>query len=117
MQPDRTASGFDPHGTAEAARTAVNVLKTLSHVGRLQILCHLLDRDMNVGALSDLLQEPQASVSQQLMRLRAQGLVMAKRDGKQMRYAIADARVIPVIEALRTGYCPALLPRSTPQTG
>ncbi len=103
------ANGFDPDGTAQAAHgaalSAVNVLKALSHVGRLQILCHLLDGDMNVSALSEALNEPQASVSQQLMRLRAEGFVRAERSGKQMRYGLADPRVVPVIQALRQGFC------------
>lgn len=99
------ARGFDPQGTEQAAQGAVDVLKVLSHVGRLQILCHLLDGQMNVGALSDALGEPQASVSQQLMRLRAAGFVRAERQGKQVLYGLADARVVPVIEALRQGFC------------
>lgn len=108
MKAGLSEGGFDPRGMAESAQQAVNVLKTLSHVGRLQILCHLLDGEMNVGALSEALGEPQATVSQQLMRLRAEGFVSARRDGKQMNYALADARVIPVIEALRRSYCPEL---------
>lgn len=105
MTATRMAKGFDPDGTQEAAASAVNVLKVLSHVGRLQILCHLLDGDLNVGALSLAVNEPQAAVSQQLMRLRAEGFVRAQRRGKQMLYGIADARVIPVIEALRKSFC------------
>ncbi len=88
-----------------AAAEAVTVLKALSHVGRLQILCHLLDGEMNVGALSDALGEPQATVSQQLMRLRAEGFVRARREGKHVLYGFADRRVAPVIAALRSAYC------------
>lgn len=89
----------------DAAESAVIVLKALSHVGRLQILCHLLDQKMNVGELSQALGESQASVSQQLMRLRAEGFVRAERQGKNMLYVIADARVIPMIQALRSSFC------------
>ncbi|MDP4033445.1 MAG: metalloregulator ArsR/SmtB family transcription factor [Pseudorhodobacter sp.] len=101
------AAGFDPDGKDEAAQSVVNVLKVLSHTGRLQILCHLLDGKMNVGALSAVLGESQASVSQQLMRLRSEGFVRARRQGKTMLYEIADARVLPVIQALRGSYCGA----------
>lgn len=99
------AAGFDPSGKDEAAESIVNVLKVLSHVGRLQILCHLLDQKMNVGALSEVLGEQQATVSQQLMRLRSEGFVRARRQGKTMLYEIADTRVLPVIQALRSSYC------------
>lgn len=102
------AAGFDPGGTREAVENAVNVLKALSHVGRLQILCHLLDGKLNVSALSQALGATQAAVSQQLMRLRAEGFVRAERQGKQMLYGLANTRIIPVIEALRQGYCLAM---------
>ena len=105
MTAAEVAKGFDPSGTQDAVESAVNVLKVLSHVGRLQILCHLLDGDLNVGALTLAVQEPQATVSQQLMRLRAEGFVRATRQGKQVLYGIADARVIPVIDALRRSFC------------
>ncbi len=67
MQP-KVAKGFDPQGNARAVEAAVTALKSLSHVGRLQILCHLLDGDLNVGALSLAVGEPQATVSQQLTK-------------------------------------------------
>ena len=89
----------------EAAERAVALLKSLSHVGRLRILCSLLDRDMNVGELSAALSEPQAGVSQQLMRLRAEGLVRAVRHGKTMVYSLGRKDITPVIAALRHSFC------------
>lgn len=99
------ATGFDPAGTRDAAESAVNALKALSHVGRLQILCLLLDGPMNVGALAKALHEPQAQVSQQLMRLRAEAFVQAERRGRQMFYGLADVRITPLIKALSQGFC------------
>lgn len=90
----------------EAAERAVALLKSLSHVGRLRILCSLLSRDMNVGDLSQALGEPQASVSQHLMRLRAEGLVKASRRGKTVTYSLGRAESLPIIAALRECYCP-----------
>ncbi|RGP36315.1 ArsR/SmtB family transcription factor [Pseudotabrizicola alkalilacus] len=98
------AAGSEP-GRKNDAESVVTVLKVLSHTGRLQILCLLLDGRMNVGALSAVLGEPQAAVSQQLMRLRSEGFVRASRHGKTMLYEIADPRVLPVIQALRSSYC------------
>lgn len=100
--------GFDQHGTdPEAVERAVVLLKALSHVGRLQILCHLLGGEMNVGELSDAMRETQASISQQLMRLRAEGLVRPHRAGKHIVYRLARDDVAPVIEALRQNLCRA----------
>lgn len=91
----------------DAAERAVALLKSLSHVGRLRILCSLLGRDMNVGDISLAVQEPQASVSQQLMRLRAEGLVKATRQGKTVIYSLGRPESMPVIAALRECFCPA----------
>ena len=98
----------------EAAERAVALLKSLSHVGRLRILCSLLGRDMNVGDLSLALGEPQASVSQHLMRLRAEGLVKASRRGKTMTYSLGRPESLPVIAALRACFCPDAMPPACP---
>lgn len=99
------SDSFLPEDPAAAER-AVALLKSLSHVGRLRILCCLLNRDMNVGDLSLSLDKPQAVVSQQLMRLRAEGLVKALRKGKTVTYSLGRAESRPVIAALRGCFCP-----------
>ena len=89
-----------------AADRAVALLKSLSHVGRLRILCSLLDSERTVGELSEALDEPQSSVSQQLMRLRAEGVVVSARQGKHVRYSLVGTKVPPIIAALRDTFCP-----------
>jgi len=44
-------------------------------------------------------------VSQQLMRLRAEGLVRASRSGKTVTYRLGRDDVRPVITALRRVFC------------
>lgn len=100
-------TGFDPAGRHEALEAAVAALKSMAHAARLQILCLLLEGPMPVGALAETLGEAQASVSQHLIRLRAEGVLRAERRGKQVLYRLADARIVPVIAALRQGYCAA----------
>jgi DNA-binding transcriptional ArsR family regulator len=99
--PDTTSFGGDASAVAEA----VGFLKTLSHEGRLQILCLLLDHEMSVGALSDAVGQSQPVVSQQLMRLRAEGYVGARREGKAMIYHLLRQDVKPIIAALRDRFC------------
>ncbi|MEO8241234.1 MAG: metalloregulator ArsR/SmtB family transcription factor [bacterium] len=94
--------GFGHDG--EAAR-AVNLLKALSHEGRLQILCLLLDKELAVGELAEALGVHQASASQQLMRLRAEGFVACERSGKTMKYRLLRQDIIPVITVLRDLFC------------
>ena len=101
--PIATSDGFG--GSPSAVPKAVTFLKTLSHEGRLQILCLLLDRDLSVGALAETLGLSQPVASQQLMRLRAEGYVGARREGKAMIYHLLRQDVKPVIAALRDAFC------------
>ena len=98
------SDSFAPHDP-EAAERAVAVLKVLSHAGRLRILCHLIDRAMTVGDLAAALGEAQSGVSQQLMRLRAEGIVRPRRNGKTVTYHMARTDIAPVIATLRTTLC------------
>lgn len=94
-------------GSPTAVTAAVTFLKTLSHEGRLQILCLLLDRDFTVGALAETLALSQPVASQHLMRLRAEGYVGARREGKTVIYHLLRQDVKPVIAALRDTFCAA----------
>jgi DNA-binding transcriptional ArsR family regulator len=92
-------------GDAEAAARAVQLLKALSHEGRLQILCLLLDREMAVADLSEALEVSQPTASQHLMRLRAEGFVATRRDGKSVYYRLLRQDIMPIITALRDLFC------------
>lgn len=88
-----------------AAEEAAAVLKALSNPGRLRILCALVPNDMTVGEIEQALGASQSYVSGQLLRLRADGLVACERDGRIMRYSLADARVRPILERLYEVFC------------
>jgi ArsR family transcriptional regulator len=90
---------------AEQAEAATAFLKALSHEGRLMILCHLAGGERSVTKLEALLGYRQAAVSQQLARLRAEGLVTCRRDGKTIFYALADERVRRTIGLLHDLFC------------
>jgi ArsR family transcriptional regulator len=87
------------------ADEAAELLKTLSHSGRLMILCNLADGEKSVGELEELLGTRQAAVSQQLARLRKDKLVTHRRDGKTIYYSLADTRAQQVIQLLYSLYC------------
>jgi ArsR family transcriptional regulator len=90
---------------ALCAREASVFLKALAHESRLMILCDLLHGEKSVGELEALLARRQSSVSQQLARLRLEGLVSARRDGKTIYYSIASDRVRAVVAALYDSFC------------
>lgn len=89
----------------DSSRDASNMLKALSHESRLMILCHLVSGEKSVSELEDLLTVRQAAVSQQLARLRTEGLVSPRRDGKTIYYSLADERPRRMLELLYELYC------------
>ena len=89
----------------ENATTASNFLKAISHEGRLMILCHLVSGEKSVTELEDLLSARQAAVSQQLSRLRLEGLVIPRREGKTIYYRLADRRPRRILEVVYDLFC------------
>lgn len=87
------------------AEDAANFLKALAHEGRLMILCHLSSGEKSVTELEILLSSRQAAVSQQLARLRLEGLVRCRRDGKAIFYSIADPKVQRTIDLVYDLFC------------
>ncbi len=90
---------------AESAAEAAAFLKAIAHEGRLMILCHLASGEKSVTELEELLSTRQASVSQQLARLRLEGLVEPRRDGKTIYYSLADDRPKQLMEVLYELFC------------
>lgn len=87
------------------AAEASAFMKALAHEGRMMILCHLGDGERTVSELEALLGQRQAAVSQQLARLRAEGLVRCRREGKARYYSIADPRAAKVVGLMYRLFC------------
>jgi ArsR family transcriptional regulator len=87
------------------AQTASDFLKAISHEGRLMILCSLANGEKSVTEIEEMLSSRQAAVSQQLSRLRLEGLVTARRDGKQIYYSLTDDRARMIIERVYELFC------------
>jgi DNA-binding transcriptional ArsR family regulator len=102
---DTEMSQADRDRMAENAARASNFLKAISHEGRLMILCHLSAGEKSVTELEELLSARQAAVSQQLSRLRLEGLVTPRRDGKTIYYRLADDRPQKIMEVVYDMFC------------
>lgn len=87
------------------ATDAAGFLKAIAHEGRLMILCHLTTGEKSVTELEDLLSARQAAVSQQLARLRLEGLVQPRRDGKTIFYSLTDDRPRQIMEVVYDLFC------------
>jgi DNA-binding transcriptional ArsR family regulator len=87
------------------AQTASNFLKAISHEGRLMILCYLASGEKSVTQMEEMLSARQAAVSQQLSRLRFEGLVKARREGKTIYYSLTDDRSTRILEVVYDLFC------------
>lgn len=94
-----------PEEMERNVQDATAFLKALAHEGRLMILCHLVSGEKSVTELERLLQLRQSAVSQQLARLRMEGLVDNRREGKTIYYRIADPRAARVLGLLHEFFC------------
>ncbi len=92
-------------GLSEKARDASRFLKALAHQNRLLLLCLLSERERSVGELEAILALRQPTVSQQLARLRLEGFVSTRRDGKTVYYSLANDDVRRVIGVVYDIFC------------
>jgi len=73
----------------------------LANPRRLEILHVLADGPLEVGRLATRLNTSQPNVSQHLALLRAHGLVDVERNGREVRYRLADPEVMTACEIMR----------------
>lgn len=77
------------------------VLKTLAHPRRLEIVHELAHGPRTVGRLADQLGIAQPNVSQHLALMRASGVVEAERDGREIHYRLTDPDIIAACGLMR----------------
>jgi ArsR family transcriptional regulator len=78
-----------------------DVLKVLANPRRLEMLHLLADGPREVGRLAAEMRVSQPNVSQHLAVMRAAGLVEADRDGREVRYRLADPDVMVACGIMR----------------
>ena len=102
-----TLDGGNMEDMGEHARDAADLLKALAHETRLMILCLLYEGEKSVSELEQLMLLRQPSVSQQLARLRFDGLVHARRDGRTIYYTLGSDEARKVVALIHSLYCGA----------
>jgi ArsR family transcriptional regulator len=88
------------------ARNEIDVIQTsllraLASPHRLRIIHLLGERPREVHELADELVLGQATVSQHLAAMRSVGLVEADRDGRSVRYRLADPQILAACGLMR----------------
>ncbi len=79
-----------------------DVMKTLAHPRRLQILHELASGPTGVARLAAELGMSQPNTSQHLAVMRAAGVVESERDGREVKYRLADPDVMVACNLMRT---------------
>ncbi len=80
-------------------------MKAMANERRLTILCHLAGGERSVGALEALLDLSQSALSQHLARLRADRLVLTRREGQTIHYRLAGGEASAIMATLHAIYC------------
>lgn len=91
--------------TREKAEEASAFLKTLANENRLMILCYLAQGEKTVTELESLLGIRQPNLSQQLARLRSEGLVKTRRKSKSVFYELDSDEAMYVVQLLYRLFC------------
>jgi len=108
MSVERATSNFSKRAVKDLSKQASEasaLMKALSHETRLLILCLLSEGELSVSQIEELIDLPQATVSQQLARLRFSALVTTRRDGRTIYYALADGEAKVIVKTLHKLYC------------
>lgn len=87
------------------ASDAAGLMKALGNESRLMILCLLAEGERSVSELNEAIPLSQSALSQQLARLRRQGLVNTRRESQTIFYSLASGPVDRVIHLLHNLYC------------
>ncbi len=86
-------------GKAEA------MLKQLANAKRLMVLCNLVSGTKTVSELAQTVGLSQSALSQHLAKLRAAGLVEAKKEGQSVYYSISSIEAQALLSTLHLIYC------------
>jgi DNA-binding transcriptional ArsR family regulator len=76
---------------------AVRLLKAMADEGRLRLLHHLTQREACPADLVAALNDEASSISNRLRVLRAEGLIVRRREGRHLFYALADRHVAELV--------------------
>jgi DNA-binding transcriptional ArsR family regulator len=97
----RICACIDTGDMDEITALQADVLKTLANPRRLEIVHRLAQGPCEVGRLAEELGISQPNVSQHLAILRNSGVVESERDGREMRYRLADPDVVVACNVMR----------------
>ena len=89
----------------KSCEEVAQILKALSHPQRPLILGHLLAGEKTVGELEDVCDISQSQLSQFLSRMKLEGLIGNRKEGRYQYYFVADERLKHLMDTIQQEYC------------
>lgn len=84
--------------SAELVSRAVSFFKVVGDETRMKILCTIAHDEVFVNNIAEKVGISKSAVSHQLKILKDEGLVKARRDGKNIFYSLDDQHVIDIMD-------------------
>lgn len=78
------------------------LFRALAHEVRVRILEEIRDSERSVGELQEALGVSGSNMSQHLAVLRREGIVIARREGTNVLYSVADERLFSLLDDARS---------------
>ena len=99
-------SAPDPQVPPAQLDAAASTFDLLSVPARLHLVILLATGEYDVTTLAELTDAQVPATSQQLAKLRAAGLVAARREGRRQLYQVNDPHIVSVIEQMLSHIAP-----------
>ena len=87
--------------TAAEIKKSVDLFKTFGDATRYQILSLLYQSSRTVTEITAVMDVSQSAISHQLKTLRQAGLVVGEREGKFIKYTLADEHIFEIFELVK----------------
>jgi len=86
---NKTIKILDEHVAAHVAE----LFSVFGDTSRVRIIAALIENQLNVSKLAELIEISESAISHHLRHLRQMGIVVSKRDGKEVFYHIEDEHI------------------------
>ncbi len=84
--------------SAELVSRAVSFFKVVGDETRMKIICTIAHDEVCVNDIAENVEMSKSAVSHQLKILKDEGLVKARRDGKNIFYSLDDQHVVDIMD-------------------
>jgi len=89
----------------EQVNSTAELLKSIAHPIRLEILCFLMEDEKNVGEIEKQFKSTISNISQHLTILRKANIISRRKEANYMYYSIKDVNVQSLIKTLKDLFC------------